>query len=225
MSESQTLRFEDLNLKIGQVIQIHPNPEDKTNRHDCMLVGGLMGDAIIITVAPGKDEFPRLEEGQQVIIRVLSGNGVALFPTTVLFVSDMPVFMVYLDFPQAIKFHVVRNSSRVEVALPILASNTQRRQLSGIAGKISDISVGGARIELYSDAGNRGESIELKGKFRVNKIQRLVVLQATILRKEKISEGVFAYGVQFNEDDEDKLLILFGFIFNSMAFSNVQTVS
>ncbi len=225
MSDGETLQFDDLNLKFGQIVQFHPNPEDGADRHDCLLMGCLPGESLIVTASPETGLFPQVQEGQQVIIRVMSSNGVALFPTTVLFISEMPLYMVYLDYPQAIKFRRVRNASRVDVALPVLVSNLHKRALAGIAGKISDISVGGARLELYDNAGEVGDEIVLKGKFQVGNIQRVLALRASIANKQRVSEKSFVYGTKFNEADEEKQLILFGYIFNSMAFGNVQTVS
>lgn len=222
--DDQVLKFDDLNLTIGQTIQIHPNTDIAHERFDCLLVGCLPGESVIVTAPPETGHFPEVSEGQRVVIRVLSANGVALFPTTVLFVAEVPVFMVYLDFPQAIKFKLVRTASRVEVALPVLVANLSGKKISGEPGKISDISIGGARIELAIDVGDIGDQLELKGKFKVGDITRILVLLASIVKK-KPSEKGFIYGVSFLEADEEKLLILFGYIFNSMAFGRVQVIS
>lgn len=222
MANSNCLNFEDLNLSIGQIIQIHPSPNSK-ERFDCMLVGCLPGEAVMIT-APPSGEFPVVEEGQQVAIRVMSSNGVALFPTTVLFVGDVPVFMVYLDFPRAIQFKLVRNATRVDVALPILVSNKTREGIRGIVGKITDISTTGARINLFDDVGEAGELIELKGKFEVGEIRRMVNVEAIIRSKPVITGEVVTYGVEFHEADEEKLIVLFGFIFSAIAYGKSQIV-
>ncbi|WP_370978099.1 flagellar brake protein [Agaribacterium sp. ZY112] len=217
--------FNDLNIKLGQVVQIHPDPAQPQARCDCLLVGSLPGESILITAAPGAEDFPHLEVGQQVVIRVMSANGVALFQTCVLFISDMPVFMVYLDFPQAVQFRMVRSASRVEVALPVLVYSLSCPAQSGVAGKIADISLGGAGLELYEDVGEAGDLLELKGKFDVGGIRRTVKLKAEIKNKKARASGNTSYGIAFSESDEEKLLVLFGFIFNSMAFGDVQSVS
>ena len=225
MSDQETLGFDDLNLNMGQKVQVIPDPSNLRDRHDCILFGCIPGQSVIVSPPPETGAFPNVEEGQKVIIRVMSSNGVALFPSTVLYVSDVPLLMVFLDYPEAIQFKRVRNASRVDVALPVLASNTENRSLSGVAGKIVDISIGGARLELYSDVGDVGEEIELKGKFNVGSIQRILSIKANVASKKPRGDKGLIYGVQFKEADEDKMLILFGFIFSSMAFGNVQTVS
>lgn len=154
----------------------------------------------------------------------MSSNGVALFPTTVLFVGDVPVFMVYLDFPKAIQFKLVRNATRVDVALPILVSNKSREGVRGVVGKITDISTTGARINVFDDVGEAGELIELKGKFEVGEIRRKVNVEAIIRSKPEITGEVVTYGVEFHEEDEEKLIVLFGFIFSAIAYGKSQTV-
>jgi hypothetical protein len=223
MPGDSVLKFDDLNLKIGQIIQLHPDPKNSQERYDCMLVGCLPGDAVIVTAA-SDGSFPIVQEGQNIVIRVMSANGVALFPTTVLYVADVPTFMVYLDFPKAIKFKLVRSASRVDVALPVLASNLNQRGMQNVAGKITDISLGGARVELFEEGGEVGDLLELRGKFQVGEIQRRLSIRALIRSKRKSGDS-FTYGLEFNEEDEEKLLILFGFIFNLMAFGSVQKVS
>ncbi|MFT7561182.1 MAG: c-di-GMP-binding flagellar brake protein YcgR [Flavobacteriales bacterium] len=221
---TETLNFDDLDLKIGQTIQIHPSLENQNERHDCTLIGCLPGQSIIVT-ASESGEFPSVEEGQRIVIRIMLPNGVALFPTTVLYVTDIPTLMVYLDIPKAVKFRLIRSASRIDVAMPVLASNLTNSAISHIAGKISDISTGGAGIEMYEALGEPGDSIILKGKFDIEGIQRRVSIRALIRSGKQLKSGQYSYGIQFNEEDEDQLLVLFGFIFNLMAFGNVQKIS
>ena len=223
MSKEDTLSLQDLNLKIGQVVQLHPSSDNVQERYDCTLIGCLPLESVIVT-APASGIFPQLSEGQQVVIRVMSANGVALFPTTVLYISDVPAFMVYLDFPKSIKFKLVRSASRVDVALPVLASNLVARQFGNIPGKLTDISIGGARAEFFSEIGKVGEGVELKGKFQIAKIQRTMSIRAVICSVSTLENNHHSCGLSFDEGDEDKLLILFGFIFNAMAFGSVQQV-
>lgn len=188
-----------------------------------MLVGGLPGEAVIIT-APPDGEMPLLQEGQQIAIRVHLPNGVALFPTTVLYVADVPVFLAYLDVPQAIKYKQVRSAARVNVALPVLVSNKTREGIRGIVGKITDISTTGARVDLFDDVGEAGELIELKGKFEVGAIRKLVQVEAIIRSKPEITGEAVTYGIEFHEPDEEKLIVLFGFIFSAIASGKSQSV-
>lgn len=215
--------FEDLHLKFGQVIQIHPNPGKSKDRFNCILVGCLPNEAVIIT-APESGSFPVLKEGDAIAIRVMSANGVAIFPTLVLHIAEIPVYLVYLDFPKAIRFRMIRNASRVEVALPILVTNRDQHGIRGVAGRILDISLSGARIGFNQDIATKGDVLEIKGKFDVAGIRRTLSIQALARSKALLDNGHYEYGVEFREQDEEKLLVLFGYIFNAMAFGKTQKI-
>lgn len=217
------LSFDELNLQFGQVVQIHPNPGKSVDRYDCLLVGCLPNEAVIIT-APDSGRFPLLTVGDTVAIRVMSANGVALFPTLVLHIAEIPIYLVYLDFPKAIQFKMVRNASRVEVALPVLASNMDRNGIRGVAGRIMDISLSGARIAFGQDIAKRGEVVEIKGKFDVAGIRRTLSIHAVVRARNMLSDSHFEYGIEFHENDEEKLLVLFGYIFNAMAFGRAKKI-
>lgn len=222
MSDVEKISFNELELKVGQSLEIQPGSE-QPQYHDCIFIGCLPDQAIIVG-APMTGEFPVLEEGQKVVIRAKKSNGVAVFPSTALFISDIPTFMVYLDYPEGIKYKSVRRATRVDVNLPILASSVQNRMLRGITGKILDISTLGARVVVDSDAGSSGDSIELKGKFDVGGIQRILSVEVVIRSKVILPDGGISYGVEFQKGDEENMLVLFGYIFNAMAFGKIQSI-
>jgi len=223
MAEAQLLTLDQLNLKMGQVIQIHPDPADSDKRYDCVLVGGLPGETVIIT-SPTSGRFPQLKEGDVIAIRVMSANGVAIFPSVVLFISEEPLYLVFLDFPKSIKFRMIRTASRVDVAMPVLLHNQTQPGKGTLAGKILDISLGGAQIEIEKDGGVKGDIIEIKGKFEVGNIKRITKIMAVIRMKKPLPDGKFRCGVEFDERDEEKLLVLFGYIFNAMAVGEAKII-
>lgn len=217
------LKFDDLNLQFGQTIQIQPNPVQSKDRFECLLVGCIPNEAIIIT-ASGATKFPPLEPGQPVAIRVMGNNDIAIFPTMVLHIAEIPIFLVYLDFPRAIQFKTVRNTSRIDVTLPVKVKNLDREFIDEVEGQVMDISVGGAKLELNHDVASKGENIEIQGEFKVGSISRTLVVQATVRAKTTGNNLDYEYGVEFHENDEEKLLILFGYIFNEMAFGKIKKI-
>lgn len=221
-AEQKSLSFAELGLTFGQELALLPDPRDKDNAFACELVGRLHEQSIIIG-PPASGVLPQMAEGQRVIVRVKLAGGVALFPTTVLFISDVPAMMVYLDYPRDIRFKQVRGACRVNVALPVLVCNRSRGSKSSVAGKIVDISTSGARLEMFEPLGDVGESIEIKGKFEVGAIQRTLSVEGVIRAKSGNATQRY-YGIEFHEGDEDKLLVLMGFTFHAMAFGRLQSI-
>ncbi|TVZ37944.1 flagellar protein YcgR [Alteromonadaceae bacterium 2753L.S.0a.02] len=222
MSDNALLHFEDLHLTFGHTIQILPKPSSPGERFESVLLGCLRGETVMVTPPPS-GKFPLLSEGQQVVIRVSTLNGVALFPTLVLHIAQVPLYILYLDFPKAINFKQIRQATRVEVAMPVLVSNLNNAAYRSVAGRVSDISLGGAKLDFNQLIGNKGDEIELKGKFEIASIKRILSVRAKI-RTVVHSAGVHQYGVQFFEQDEDKQLVLFGFIYSAMAIGTPKII-
>ena len=221
--EPKSLSFSELGLGFGQELHLLPNPGDKDTLFKCDLVGCLGEDSIIVGPPASTGTLPRLTEGQRIVVRAKLAGGVALFPTTVLFISDIPTMMVYLDYPRDVKFRQVRGAFRVDVALPVLVCNKSSRAGTTVAGKIVDISTSGARLEMFESLGNVGENIEIKGKFEVGSIHRILSVEAVIRARSSQGAQLF-YGIEFHEGDEDKLLVLMGFTFHAMAFGHLQSI-
>ena len=221
MSDPTLVSFSELDLGFGQELFILPDINDKKAMFDCVLVGCIPDECVMVT-APASGLFPHVEAGQRILVRIRLASGVALFPTTVLFIGEIPTLIVYLDYPRDIKFKRVR-AARVNVTLPILANNISDSTKVGIAGKIVDISTSGARVELFQALGAVGDIIEIKGKFEVGGILRVISIQSVI--RAVIGGHPAAYGIEFFEQNEDKLLVLLGFIFHAMAFGQSQIVS
>ena len=222
--ESNHISFAELGLRFGQEMVLMPDPGDKAKVFDCELIGCLGDESVIIGPPVATGVLPRLVEGQRIIVRIKMAGGMALFPSTVLFVSEIPTVMVYLDYPRDVKFKQVRGAFRVSVALPVLATNKTNPQYSSIAGKVVDISTSGARLEMFEVLGKVGDEIELKGKFEVGNIKRILSIDALIRAKNSTSAERGFYGIEFHEGNEDKLLVLLGFTFHAMAFGHIQNI-
>lgn len=221
--EAKLLSFNELGLRFGQGLDLLPNPGDKDLVFACELVGCLQEECFIVGPPAATGVLPHLVEGQRVVVRVKLAGGIALFPSTVLFVSEIPVMMVYLDYPRDIKFKQMRGAFRVDVTLPVLVSNLTDRRFLSVAGKIIDISITGARLEMFEELGTVDHEIEIKGKFQVGKIQRLLQIGA-VVRARTVRDGSFIYGVEFHDGDEDKLMVLMGFTFHELAFGQIQII-
>jgi hypothetical protein len=218
MSEPSMVSFSELELGFGYELFLIPDLNNKQQLFESVLAGCISEECLMVT-APASGLFPRVECGQRVLVRIRLPSGVALFPTTVLFISETPTLIVYLDYPRDIKFKRVR-AARVFVSLPILVNSKIDDSIFGVAGKIVDVSTSGARIESSDRLGTVGDLIEIKGKFQVGNMVRMLTINC-IIRAEKANK---IYGVEFSEQNEDKLLVLLGFIYQAMVFNNAQAV-
>ena len=223
MPDISQISFDSLGLTPTQTLQLVPNTSRVDEVFASVYVGAFDQQAMIIS-APPESEFPVLQEGQPVVVRVAMPEGIAVFTTTVLFIAEEPIYMAFLDVPTEIKFHKIRKARRVNVSLPVLASGGTANLPQNIDGKVVDISTTGAGVISAANLANVGEMIRIRGKFRVGAIQRLLSINALVKSKSPINEKTAKFGVEFDNDNEDDLIVLFGFIFNAMAFGNVQEI-
>lgn len=219
----EKLQFDELDVSIGQIVEALPKSCVSKQFTDVMIIGAIPGEAVIIS-APPSGVFPKIVEGEALVLRLKMASGVAIMATSVLFISEEPMYMVYLDYPKDVTFKRIRNAARVSVKLPVLVSNIETSEFSCVAGQIVDISTTGASLSLTEYVGAEGEQISMKGKFSVGGIQRILSLRAVIRATEKKSLEQTVYGIEFLADNENDLLVLFGFIFNAMAFGKIQKI-
>ena len=221
--ELKILQTDQLDLSFGHHLTLIVDPGASTKEFDFTLIGCIAGRSLILG-PPETGVMPLLAEGQTVFVRINLHSGVAFFPSVVLFVSDIPTVLVYLDYPDHVRFKQIRAAMRVQVRLPIIANNLSDTRFSALPGKISDISTTGASLEFYEALGQTGQNILIKGKFEVGPVQRLLSIPAQI-RSTKQQNDVYIYGIEFAAANEDNLLVLFGFIFHAMAFKPIKPIS
>jgi len=87
--------FDQLVMLPGQEVSIVTEPKAKP--HNVFIMIGLIPQqALVITIKPGATA-PPINDGQQIIVRLPSENGVAIFSTTVLLVDTEPFTVIYAE--------------------------------------------------------------------------------------------------------------------------------
>lgn len=222
MSEEK-LNFEDLNISIGQRVEVLAQQSENKEFVEVVILGAIPLESLIITVNEA-GVAPEIGEGQNLVFRIALPDGIAVFLGRVLYMTEDPLFMVFVDIPKEVTFKRIRKAPRVFTTIPVLVSNLSTKEQTGIAGRIKDISTAGARMDLYEHLGKAGDQISVKGKFTVGSVKRLTSIKAIIRSVGVIDKG-FQYGVEFVEEDENELIALFGFIFDAMSSGKVDNIS
>ncbi len=219
---TKDLTFSKLGIEPGRQVLLAPQGSDK-KAWPCLYVGCLPDTALMIT-ANDSGEFPVLHEGQKIALKVALPKDIVLLSTTVLCISETPVFMVYLDYPHEIRAKQIRNASRIEIQQPAIVSDLKKQASLSSPGKILDISVSGARIELDNSIAKVEDYISVRTKFTVNGVQRVLDLKAAVKSVSATKKNTVHYGVQFEFNDEDNLLILMGFLAQHSDSGKVQII-
>lgn len=216
------MKFEDLKLGYGYPLQLQVQVEGEVQRATSKLIGCVPDQGLLIAPPRGK---ARLRGGQKVVVRIMVGNGICLFPALIQSVVTQPMPMMQLSYPKQINFKEIRGATRVDVKVPIQALNMSSLPEKSSEGVIADISTSGARLEVSEPVGDVGDELLLKGIVNVGPIQRELdihgVIRSRIERSTReIEENLPAvYGIEFTESDEDKLLLLYAFVYSELAMA------
>lgn len=216
--------FDDLTLLPGYPLQIQVQTSDgMSERCSCRFVGALSGRTILLSVPRIDGKSLRLRIGQQIVARTMIANGVGVFSAQVEAQIQEPYPLLYVSYPKEVGFKGIRGATRVELDLPLMAVNHSSLEPKQVRGRAVDVSVSGARIELDDTLGELGDRIELQAHVTLGNLSRDLQVQAVIRSRvarstrEQTQEAPVVYGVEFNETDEDRQLLLLAYVYSLIA--------
>src|SRR5690606_7157925 len=122
----------------------------------------------------------RFRPGQKILARMMVANGVGAFACTVESQGGDPYPILYLTYPGEVTFKGIRGATRVVVDQPVTATNSSVLSEEQVSGKLADISVTGARLELDEVLGDIGDKIQLATRVNVAGIQRDLMVEAIL---------------------------------------------
>ncbi len=218
------MNIEDLKLSAGFPIQLLVSSANAESvRYSCKLIGYLPGKGVLVTPPIVGGKVVRLVGGQKLTARLMVTNGMCLFSASVQTITASPYPILHLSYPNSVSFKGVRNATRIDVRLPIVAINESALESPDIQGVIADISVTGARLELSEDIVEIGDELVISADIKVGPIRRSLKVTAVIRSRIERSTREYdeklpaVYGLEFIEKDDDRLLELYAYVYVEMA--------
>ncbi|GAA5316285.1 MAG: hypothetical protein AseanaTS_14890 [Candidatus Pelagadaptatus aseana] len=213
------MKFEELKLPYGYPVQLQAGSGTDAVKLSSRLLGCVPGKTLMVSVPKAS----RLRTGQKIIVRIMAANGICLFPAVLESTANMPLPMLCLSYPGSVQFKEIRGATRVDVGLAIQATNLSSLEEKSCDGKVSDISLSGAKIELREAIGEVGEELDLEMTVNIANLTRKLKIK-TLIRsrierstREQDEEFSAVYGVEFKENNEEQLLGLYAYIYSAMA--------
>ncbi len=214
------MRFSDLGLKMGDVMQLQISPESEL-RYPVKLLGYLPDCSVIIS-APnaGKDKTIFVKEDQMVTLRFVVNHVASGFSAKVLAMHTRPKPYVHLEMPKQVQAVEVRNAVRVLVDVPATIINETHKS-HPINVSVSNLSVLGGRFESSRKLALIGDQLSLTMTLNLDDIEKVVTLDCEVRNKgqlqseevEEMSQNNESsvtnwYGFHFKfTEDEDRLLL------------------
>jgi hypothetical protein len=218
------MKFEELKLSPGYPLQIQvSDPTGQSDRWPCRFIGAVPGRSLMVSVPRANGRMLRLRPGQKILARMMVANGAGGFASVVEAQTADPYPLIYLSYPQDVSFKGVRGATRVGVEQSVMVTNASALSEIQVGGKLADISITGARLELDRVLGDIGDKILLQTQVDVAGIKRDLAIEA-ILRsrverstQERKQNLPVVYGIEFTDTDEERRLLLYAYVFSQIA--------
>ncbi len=209
MSISRALR-----LCIGE--QVALELQAPRRRLILTMLGFKEGAGVIVT-APKSLMKGQNTEGSVATLRMVSGNYLCAFKTRVDKVLTHPYPHFHLSYPDSAEFQTLRHHERIPVNLTVSVDH-QREEYAARYNLpkllyCRDLGMKGASIEASDRIAPIGESLFLTFRFRVQSMDQIVLLPATLKNIEELEPGVVLHGVEFDALEEDTELLLAAFYY------------
>lgn len=219
----QTTTLDEIKLVPGDALQLQPLAEGQNERFTVRVIGVMKPKSVLVTspVIDGKLIFVR--DAQPFLVRAFSGINVCAFKTKVLKSNHSPFPYLHLAYPDIVQVMRIRKAVRAHVQL-ITSITDQEGGKQLAAGKIVDLSVGGARIFSNAPIGSKDQKVFISFKVKLDDIEEYIQVGAIIraLSQEDDDNGrkVSVAGVQFEELAQSHRLIIMNLVYQYLLKEN-----
>jgi c-di-GMP-binding flagellar brake protein YcgR len=207
-----TATLDDIKLMPGDALHLQQMAEGQNERLVVRVIGVMKPLSVLVTapVIDGKLIFVR--EAQPFLVRAFSGLNVCAFKSRVLKAHHVPFPYLHLAYPETVQVMRIRKAVRASVQLiTAIYDKEGGRQIA--AGRIVDLSVGGARLISKEKLGEKDQPLFLSFKVKLNDMEDYIQTGAVIrvLGQDIDVDGtpVTVTGVQFDALSQvDRLLVM-----------------
>ena len=212
-----------LNLAVGDALQLqyYPCRPIDEERFYVRVIGFLDGQSIITTTPSINGKTMSVAENQVFAVRLLSGNSVQAFVSTIIKKAVTPYPYIHLNYPKELESKIVRQAQRASTKIIATVQNEEpgKSEVRTKSALISDMSTAGALIESSEEIGEVGDAITAVAKLKVADMEDYVTLPAIIRRiiPRLENEEKHKYGVQFESLEHRDKLTIHGFVYEQIA--------
>ncbi len=183
-AEALRFQFKDMRLAVGDKLQLSPPSNVGGDRCMVKLIGYIEDVTLMVGAPPSGQWRPSAMEGDQIAIRVFSGQNAFGFNAYVDKIIKLPFSYLHLSFPKQIFGKVIRKSRRIKAGILVtLADNAA-------PAVISNLSATGAEVRANSAPGALGATIQLSSVLKIHGAETPLALQAVIRSLKQDHDGV-----------------------------------
>lgn len=223
------MEYSDLKIQVGEQLQLQTRDGSDDRRLQVRLVGYMPGASLLVTTPKVGDKVMMMREGQPFIVRMMIGNRIVGFATTVLRTCSRPFPYLHLSYPEDMEQITVRKSQRVKVKLfaSVKNDNPDYQFVKPHPATVVDLSTEGALVVSGEQLGDEGDRISLNCAFKVGGAEKLLALPAVVRNvhvegSDEHGEDSFYHGLEFKLDGLQDTFALHGFVYEQIVKAQTE---
>ena len=214
----------DLKVQVGESLQLQTRDGEDSRRMHVKLVGYLPGISLLVTTPRVADKVMIIREGQPFVVRMMLGNRVVGFATTVLRSCSRPFPYLHLSYPEEMQQITVRKAQRVRVKLfaSLKNANPDFQVDKPRPATIVDISTSGVLMVSSEQLGELGDQVSVTCAVKIGGVEKLLSLSAMIRnvhieRSEEHGEHSYYHGLELNLKEPQDIFALHGYVYEQIV--------
>lgn len=212
----------ELKLQVGEPLQLQPRDGERSRRMHVKVIGYLPGQSLLVTTPRVKNKVMIIREGQPFVARVMIGNRIVGFATTVLRSCAVPYPYLHLSYPEEMEQITVRKAQRVRVKLfgSVKNSNPEFNTDKPQPVTVVDISTSGAQVIASEAVGEVGDRLRLNCLIKVGATEKLLAIPALLRNvhlEDESGTETYSHGLEFELTDQQDIFALHGFVYEQIV--------
>lgn len=209
--EVNRLTLRDLGLKPGMAVQTRRLVAGATKK-ESQYFGAIAGKGVMVGPLGADGAKTELEPGEVCVVRGFTGQYEYSFLSKVLQTFEKPFAYALIAYPEKVDARLVRQSMRIQVSWPAIASVTNADGSVGTESvTLIDLSTAGAMIKAASALTAIGTTLQLTLAVSVDKTPMELNLTASVCHNNRASyEEAYFVGLAFKGlTAQDKLVLTY----------------
>lgn len=206
--------------QIGERVQFRLLDQNLQTYYSARLIGYIRNLSILVT-RPVSAENPFIPvEGKQLEVRMVTGNNIYAFQSSIQRLCISPTQYMHLDYPIEVRVQKLRKSPWVRLNLGVTVTDAQGAHE---AARLVNLSPDGAQLHAPSTLGEPGATLRISFHAAVDELKTTMNLDATILHVHAPQAGreaevnMLEYGIAFRNVTTEDALWLKGLVYRHIA--------
>lgn len=210
--------LEAMKLMPGDSLQLQSMLEGQNERYPVRIIGMVKGKSVLVTAPMVEGKLIFVREAQPFLTRAFSGQNVCAFKTKVLKSQHTPFPYLHLAYPDAVKVMRIRKAMRAPANLIAALHDKEAGRQIG-AGRLVDISVGGARLQVARNV-DISDDLFISFKLILGDHEEYVATHAVVRAKndedDEDGKPIRAIGLQFDTLAPQQRLAIMNLVYQHM---------